>query len=393
MTSEKKHLYKASSDGTRRVLQLLSKPVKKAREKPGIIIRAYRGFGSRNEVCIFGRVFRQPGIPRRLEALGVLGDLANVWRRMWSRGVRRAVVEVRFGNVRKKSRTDRFGFFLIWFHPQSLPDPDRIWHRATVELTRPIDPGARAATDVFIAPPTAGFAVISDIDDTVVYTGVATKVKMLWRLFFTKADSRTAFPGVGAFYRALYRGLSGHQRNPMLYVSRGPWSIYEVLDEFFHLNDIPEGPLLFLRYWGITLDHPLPRRAKDHKLGLIRQMLALYTDLPFILIGDSGQKDPEIYARIVREFPGRIMAIYIRNVSRVSERGRFIDALARETARADTALVLADDSRIMAEHAARKGFIAGEGLMEVVAACRAREAGEADTGGFCPRAGCSFRSV
>ncbi|MFZ0611142.1 MAG: phosphatase domain-containing protein [Desulfobacterales bacterium] len=387
MTSEKKHLYKAPSDGTRRVLRLLSRPVKKAREKPGIIIRAYRGFGSRNEVCIFGRVFRQPGIPRRLEALGALGDLANVWRRMWSRGVRRAVVEVRFGDLRKKSRTDRFGFFLIRFHLPGLPDPERVWYRATVELERSVGSGARATADVFIAPRTAEFVVVSDIDDTVVHTGVANKVKMLWRLFFTAAKSRTAFPGVGAFYRALHRGPSGDQRNPMLYVSRGPWSIYEVLDEFFHLNDIPEGPLLFLRYWGITLDHPLPRRAKDHKLGLIRQMLAIYKDLPFILIGDSGQKDPEIYARIVREHPGRILAIYIRNVSRVPERRRFIDQLARETARADSELVLADDSRIMAKHAARKGFIAAKGVAEVMSAISARESGEAYTAGFSSTAG------
>ncbi len=376
------HLLRAPSEGTRHVLRLLAKPVKKAREKPGIIIRAYRGFGSRQEVCIFGRVFRQPGVSRRIEKLGIVGELANVWRRMWSRGVRRAVVDVRFNNVRKNTRTDRFGFFLIRLHPQDLPDPDRLWHRAIVELTQPVDPAARAEAEVYIAPQTAEFVVISDIDDTVVYTGVANKIKMLWRLFFTKAKSRTAFPGVGAFYRALYRGLSGHQRNPMLYVSRGPWSIYEVLEEFFHLNDIPEGPLLFLRYWGITLDHPLPRRAKDHKLGLIRQMMALYKDLPFILIGDSGQKDPEVYARIVREHPGRIQAIYIRNVSRVPERRRFIDALARETARGDCELILADDSRIMAKHAAHKGFIAEEGLAQVAAACSARETGAAKNGGF-----------
>ncbi|MFZ0726377.1 MAG: phosphatase domain-containing protein [Desulfobacterales bacterium] len=375
------------TDGIRKILRLFAKPAKRRREKPGIIIRAYRGFGSRDEVCIFGRVFRQPGIPLRTETLGVMGDLANVWRRMWSRGVRRAVVEIRFGSVRQKAQTDRFGFFLIRFHAQDLPDPDRLWYRAIVELVRPDDAGVRTAADVFIAPETAGFVVISDIDDTVVHTGVANKIKMLWRLFFTKAKSRTAFAGVGAFYRALYRGLSGDQHNPMLYVSRGPWSIYEVLDEFFHLNDIPEGPLLFLRYWGITLDHPLPRRAKDHKLGLIRQLLAIYKDLPFILIGDSGQKDPEIYARIVRDYPGRILAIYIRNVSRVPERRRFIDALARETARAHGNLILADDSRTMAEHAARKGFISEAGLVEVEAACRARGRAEAGDRGVSPFGG------
>ena len=74
------------------------------------------------------------------------------------------------------------------------------------------------------------------------------------------------------------------------------------------------GPVLFLREWGLTLQSPLPRRGKGHKLALIRDMLSLYDDLPFVLLGDSGQRDPDIYAQVVRENPGRVLAIYIRNV-------------------------------------------------------------------------------
>jgi phosphatidate phosphatase APP1 len=128
--------------------------------------------------------------------------------------------------------------------------------------------------------------------------------------------SRVAFPGVAALNKAPHRGVSGGEVNPMLYVSRGPWSLYEVLDEFFHLHGIPVGPILFLREWGLTHSRPRPRRAHDHKLALIRRMLARYRDRPFILIGNSGQRDTEIYTQVVREHPGRVLAIYIRNVSR-----------------------------------------------------------------------------
>ena len=147
--------------------------------------------------------------------------------------------------------------------------------------------------------------MISDIDDTVIETGVANKLKMLWNLFMQGPRSRVAFPGIAALLQALHRGASGHEQNPMLYVSRGPWSIHDTLDEFFNLHRIPVGPILFLREWGLTLQRPLPRRAQDHKLELIRNMLALYRHLPFILIGDSGQRDPEIYTQVVREHPGR----------------------------------------------------------------------------------------
>ena len=135
-------------------------------------------------------------------------------------------------------------------------------------------------------------------------------------------------------YRALHSGISGNQQNPMLYVSRAPWGIYEVLEEFFDLNRIPIGPILFLREWGVSWASPLPRKAEDHKRELIHNMLALYNELPFILIGDSGQHDPEIYRQIVDEHPGRVLAVYIRNVSRDPKRIKEIEDLAKVVARA-----------------------------------------------------------
>jgi phosphatidate phosphatase APP1 len=66
--------------------------------------------------------------------------------------------------------------------------------------------------------------IISDIDDTVMVTGVAHELVMLWRLFARPAASRVPFPGVAAFYRALHAGGTGQEQNPMLYVSRGPWT-------------------------------------------------------------------------------------------------------------------------------------------------------------------------
>jgi hypothetical protein len=153
----------------------------------------------------------------------------------------------------------------------------------------------------------------------------------------------------------------------MLYVSRAPWSIYEILEAFFRLHRIPIGPLLFLREWGLTLQHPLPRRAQDHKHDLIRDMLALYDPLSFILIGDSGQRDPEVYAQVVRDYPGRIPAIYIRTVGRINrKRVQEIEALAHEVAASGSQLVLAADSAAMARHAATHGWITPEAVGAVV---------------------------
>src|SRR3546814_10185473 len=86
-------------------------------------------------------------------------------------------------------------------------------------------------------------------------------------------------------------------------------------------------------------------------------MLELYDQFPFVLIGDSGQRDPEIYAQVVREHPGRVAAIYIRDVTRNPERDRGIGILAREVAAGGSTLVVAAASLEMARHAAEHGLI------------------------------------
>jgi phosphatidate phosphatase APP1 len=349
----------------RRALHLLARPVRVAGRHRGLVIQPYRGYGSSDEVFLMGRVFRQGGMGTRVREGTWRRDLLDAGRRLLRRGVAEAILVARFGGTARRVTTDRDGYFRVHLRPTQPPPAAPLWHPIDLELTIPA--GAQAVGALFVPPATARYVVISDIDDTVMETGVANTVMMLWRLFAQGARSRVAFPGVAALYKALHGGVSGTERNPMLYVSRGPWSLYEVLDEFFHLHGIPVGPILFLREWGVSLRHPFPRRATDHKLALIRHMVALYHDRPFLLIGDSGQRDPEIYAQVVREHPGRVLAIYIRSVSRSSERLRAIEALAGEVVEAGSSLLLAADSFAMAAHAAERGLISSATLAGVLA--------------------------
>jgi len=350
----------------RRVLRLLARPVKGDRNQGGMMIQPYRGYGSQNEVFLIGRVFQQPASTAR-PAAGTLGrDLFDTARRFLRRSVPNAVVVARFGGEEQQVTTDRDGYFRVHLRPTQPLPADRLWHQMELRLVRPTGTAATAQGEIFVPPPTARYVVISDIDDTVVYTGVANTLKMMWRLFAQGAQSRVAFPGVTALYQALHNGDSGQERNPLLYVSRGPWVIYEVLEEFFQRHNIPVGPVLFLREWGLTPQHPLPRREKDYKLAVIRAMVALYGDLPFVLIGDSGQHDPEMYTQIVREHPGRVLAIYIRNVSRDPARHQAIETLAKDVVAAGSSLVLAADSFAMAEHAAAHGLLSPTALAAVL---------------------------
>lgn len=352
-----------SGRAARKALRVVTRPVRRAQGRGGLVVEPYRGYGSAEEIFLIGRVFRQsPGIPGE-DPESLRAQWRDVRRRISRRIVAGASILARFGGAETRVVTDGDGYFRVHLRPHSLPDIEGPWHQ--VELTLEADPPIPARGEVYIPPAGGGCVVVSDIDDTVMRTGVANKLKMLWRLFVEDAESRVAFPGVASLYRALHAGASGHERNPMLYVSRAPWGLYEMLTEFFQRHGIPVGPVLFLREWGLSWTHPLPRKAKDHKQALIRHMLDLYRHRPFVLIGDSGQHDPEVYAQIVADNPGRVKAVYIRNVSRGAARAEEVVRLAGAVAATGSSLVLAADSVAIARHAAGLGLIAPDAVAAV----------------------------
>jgi phosphatidate phosphatase APP1 len=211
--------------------------------------------------------------------------------------------------------------------------------------------------------------VVSDIDDTVVRTNVTSTLRMLATVVFTNAHGRTPFEGVAAFYRALQSGASGVEGNPIFYVSNGPWNFFGLLTEFFKVNDIPPGPL-FLRDFSPHVLFQSERMHARSKLLHIERIIDTYPSLPFILIGDSGERDPEIYAEIVKRHPGRIRAIYIRCIDRRPGRMTDLAALTRSLSRTTTQFVLATDSAVAAAHAAGEGLIAGDALPRIASGSR-----------------------
>lgn len=346
---------------TKRLLHVAASPMRRDHGRGGVVVHPYRGYGSQREAFVMGRVYQQVALGRMIPRRGALRDTADVARRVLRRGVVRAKVDVRLGKNHRQVVTDRDGYFNVRLALESPLPIDVSWHRADIEVRVDDHPLVHSQSEVYVPPQETDLLVISDIDDTVMFTGVAEKLKMLYRLFVRKAERRTAFPGVAALYQALHRGKNGKQERPILYVSRGPWAIYEMLEAFFQLNRIPVGPILFLREWGLSLRHPWPRRAEDHKRDLIERMLKLFDDLPCVLIGDSGQHDPEVYAQIVKTHPGRVTAVYIRRVDNDPEREKTIQRLHAELAAQGCALVLARDSLHIARHAYDNGFISTHG--------------------------------
>jgi phosphatidate phosphatase APP1 len=334
-------------------------------------ILPYRGYGTPERLTLTGRVLQDEPIGATRREASIWRNLGDTWKRLESDEVPGVPVRARCGSWRGEAVTDEEGYFRFEI-PAAAVDPplDRslLWHEVELEMTdsrrrsgtRPV-----AATGQVLVPPAdAELGVISDIDDTVVETGVTHRLAMARTVFLRNAHTRLPFPGVGAFYDALHKGPGGRGRNPVFFVSSSPWNLYDLLAEFMELHGIPRGPLL-LRDFGLDRTKILKTGNREHKLAQIRPLLETYPRLPFVLIGDSGEQDPEIYREVVRLYPERVRAIYIRDVTEEAARDEQVRALAREIAGSGTDLLLVPDTEAAAVHAAERGWIRPERIADV----------------------------
>ncbi len=314
----------------------------------------YRGFGTSSRVLVHGRAVRSSGVGPSRAHDTMFANLLNTYRRIDSEPLRRARIAVRVAGIRCEIVADDEGFFREWIDLDESA-------RGAVELRllaplRADQPEVHATTTVRIPSPGTSFGVISDLDDTVIQSSVSSFLQAARTIAVGNAHTRLPFEGVAEFYRALERGGDGERENPIFYVSSSPWNLYDVIVEFLALQQIPEGPVL-LRDWDIGLDALTSKGHQEHKEPIIREILDTYPSLPFILVGDTSQHDPEIYRDIVRAYPDRILAIYIRDVTLNPMRSAAVDALAREVQNAGVALVLTDDTAVAARHARERGWI------------------------------------
>ena len=318
-------------------------------------ILPYRGYGTRERALIQARVLEDRHVRPSHMRRTLVGSAIASYKRYATREIAGAHVAVHWGGKRWEGITDEEGFLELWVPPPESVVPG--WNQVELELLAPDPQGVAAVSaPVLIAGPSAELGVISDIDDTVIATGVTNPLKRAWTLFLTEHRTRLPFEGVDAFYTALRDGSGTSAGNPIFYVSSSPWNLYEHLDEFLALHRIPAGPLL-LRDWGLSRHGFAPGGGHSHKLDKIRGVLRTLEQLPFILIGDSGQEDAEHYRTIVREFPGRIRCVYIRNVSSRAGRAQQLSRIAEEVQAAGCELLSVDDTVTAARHAAGRGWI------------------------------------
>jgi phosphatidate phosphatase APP1 len=325
-------------------------------------IAAYRGFADSRGVELFGRVLAEhprggPGDDDRW-----WDNLLNTYRRFESDEVPRAPLRLRFRDADFDVESDDEGYYTATFDTRSPPS-DALWDNAIASLADGTLATPQPVLQVADGP---GIGVISDIDDTILHSGVTSWKTAAQLTFLHNARTRKPLQGVARLYQALQAGANGRGRVPVFYVSSSPWNLYDLLEDFMELNAIPAGPV-FLRDLGLDAGKLIKSQGHGHKLERASQLIERFPQLRWVLLGDSGQADAELYAEAAHRFGDRIAAIYIRDVDPDAD-SRFdtgVDSHIERVSGTGVPMLRAGDSLAMAEHAASLGLIAPDAVASV----------------------------
>ncbi|AXK71604.1 DUF2183 domain-containing protein [Lysobacter sp. TY2-98] len=326
-------------------------------------IAAYRGWGDASGIELRGRVLADAPKGGPTERDSRLRNLRHSIGRFMSAEVPHAPLRLSIGTHAVETVSDDEGYYAATL--PAPPLPDGLWTQATASLA---DGRLATAQPLLYVHDDARIGVISDIDDTVLDSAITDWTTAAQLTFLHNARTRKPLKGAAPLYQALQAGIDGRGRVPLFYVSSSPWNLYDLLDEFMALNKLPAGPM-FLRDFGLDPTKLLKSSGHGHKLERARELIARFPRLRWVLLGDSGQADAELYAEAASEFGDRIAAIYIRDVDPDldSPRDAAVDAHIGRVAGTRVPMLRARDSRAIAEHAASLGLIRADALGAIAA--------------------------
>lgn len=318
-------------------------------------IDSYAGHGNAHEVVLRGRVLDDPEPTEAVDGESAWAAFRRTVGRFLTDELPGVPLRVRVGPAEADVTSDSEGYFEARLVTRDEPFVGP-WATGEASLAAPyrgLDSAEPTALRVRISDQGAAFGVISDIDDTILHTGAQRAVAMIRQTLVGSELTRLPFVGAAELYRALAANPPGSQ-NPVFYVSSSPWNLHGFLHRFLAHRGFPLGPLLLRDLLGDQVD----RSHGSHKSARIDEVLDLHPGLSFVLIGDSGQHDPEIYADAVRRHPGRVLAVYIREV-RLDPGDRRVEAIT-DTWAHDVPFVLVAGSDSLARHAAGLGLLTAE---------------------------------
>lgn len=274
-----------------------------------ITVVPYKGFGKQGSVYISGHAFRGYGI-RPPERGSVVKNFIQMVKRYSLKPMPNLPLNVHLFNKQFEVITDEKGFFRGTFEIDSI-EPGTFDY--TVSLQEQ-SAGFKSQVHIYTEQ---DIGVMSDIDDTILLSHVNQKYKMLWLLVAKNALTRNPVPQINGIFKAIKNYNQQVLPKDFFYVSNSEWNLHDFLADFFQENKLPNGVFMLQRFKHSFRDAVFtPQKKDDHKFESIRFILDFFNKKKFILLGDNGQRDLEIYAAICKHYASRIKAVIIRDIGK-----------------------------------------------------------------------------
>lgn len=271
-------------------------------DEPAMIV-IYDGFGTPQKARFWGRVLEDKGFDQPKKKERWTRRLKRSYRLMESDEIPGARVSLTVAGRSHEVKTDKEGLFQVEL--KKLAVGRHVVQAKLLSSKRSFR--VMAGEVVVVSADKGGVGVISDVDDTVLDTRVKKKARMLKRVLLGNAHTLKSFPAAPALYREMVEAGM-----PLVFVSGSPINLYPRLRNFMRIKGFPRAALR-LKNLGVSDDADSLRDQVRYKVSRIREVMELMPGWRFVLIGDSGEKDPEIYREAKRLYPKRVVATLIRD--------------------------------------------------------------------------------
>lgn len=288
--------------------------------RPHPCFQACVAYANNTKICVKGHVVESSASAGIKRKYSIGRPLRLLLRRYLARGLGNIAVVLYDEDRRYVHFTDKSGYFSFEIE-KSTAALSAI--RLGIETH-----GVYMTVPVYQPQEKTPYIVVSDVDDTVLKTHATHWWKRLKYLLFYDVHKRKAIPGM----QALYTDLAAREETAPLffYVSNSEWNLFDLIRDFLKINHFPEGCLLLrdrVNHWKALF-----QKKYSHKYATIEHLMDMYP-LPFLLIGDSGQQDPYIYARLIERYPARVKGVYLRLIKekhRNAPRMKHLEAVCAE---------------------------------------------------------------
>jgi phosphatidate phosphatase APP1 len=315
------------------------------------IIDIYDSYGTSGKVTVTGRVYKKKSIQPVSTTDSKFRNIIRNIKYYTPDGIGNLDVNVSANGISRLVKTDSKGFFKASFDNTGLQQGvSTLSAKLTTTKFKYDIPQEQVVID---SADSNKVGIVSDIDDTVKYTGVNQKIKMIKDVLTGNYKTDKPYSGVSTLYKGILSGPASTGFDCLHYVTGSTVHLYSRIQEFLKLNRFPQGSL-DLKKPGSQID-PTPADTYEYKVSRIMPIMALYPNKKFVFFGDTTQKDTEVYLKIKQQFPARVAGIYINNVNRFDQADpRF------------NGVILTDSAIDAAQDLFKKGIITQETLDQVI---------------------------